>query len=325
MSKLTAATVRVGTFRKFSYRDLKPNPRNPRRIFDDAPLATLEESIRKNGILVPLTVYQEKNGQHYIIDGERRWRCAEKIETDSDNPQRVPVPANVVDPPEPIASMLYMFNIHNLRQQWELMPTALGLKVVMDELQETDDKKIAEITKLSEPKIRSCKILLTFPPKYQELMLDPNPRSRIKSNFFIEVYPVLDLYEKLPARCRAKMDRRQLTDHFLELYRRGSIPSVIHFRRILEAYDYLKGTEREDEFFFAAQTLAEQMDVSIRKLFDPLAADDKSVATAEALCRDFLHRMRQLKIAHTSKRAELRKILEAIKQHIEDLLEQLGD
>ncbi len=123
MSSKVKPQVRVGTFKEFSYDELKPNPRNPRRLFDEAPLATLEKSIRKNGILVPLTVSQEKNGRHYIIDGERRWKCAEKIENDPKHPQKVAVPANVVDPPGPIASLLYMFNIHNLREQWELMPT----------------------------------------------------------------------------------------------------------------------------------------------------------------------------------------------------------
>ncbi len=325
MSTHAKPQVRVGTYKEFSYRELKPNPLNPRRLFDEVPLATLEESIRKNGILVPLTVYQEKNGQYYIIDGERRWRCAEKIESDSKEPKKVPIPANVVTPPTPIANLLYMFNIHNLREQWDLMPTALSLKVIMDELGETDEKKLAELTQLSEPHVRRCKTLLSFPRKYHEMMLNPNSEDRIKANFFIEIQPVLDLYESLPARCRAKKDRDQLTEHFLQLYRKGKIPSVINFRRILEAYDYLKGTEREDEFHSAAQQLAEKTDVSIRKLFDPLAADDKSVANAENLCRDFLSKMQKLKIAHTTKRAGLRKILTAIEKHVQSLLTQLED
>src|SRR5687767_4944154 len=100
--------VRSGTFREFSYKELKPNPQNPRRIFDQAPLETLRESIRANGILVPLTVYLEKRTkQHYILDGERRWRCAEAIETDPVKPRKVRIPANVVDPPDPVANILW--------------------------------------------------------------------------------------------------------------------------------------------------------------------------------------------------------------------------
>jgi ParB/RepB/Spo0J family partition protein len=325
MSSHAKTHVRVGTYRAFSYRDLKPNPLNPRRLFDEAPLVTLEESIRKNGILVPITVYKEKNGQHYIIDGERRWRCAEKIETDNTDPKKVPIPANIVDPPSRIANLLYMFNIHNLREQWDLMPTALSLKVVIDELGEADEKKLAELTQLSEPNVRRCKTLLSFPPKYYEMMLDLDPGRRIKANFFIELYPVLEIYKNLPARCRAGQDRNKLTDHFLELYRKGKIKSVINFRRILEAHDYLKDTEREDEFQAAAQQLAESADTSIRKLFDPLVAEDKSVATAETVCQDFLSKMQKLKIAHTTKRAGLKKLLLAIEKHVQSLLTQLEE
>jgi ParB family chromosome partitioning protein len=93
-----------------------------------------------------------------------------------------------------------MFNIHNLREQWDLMPTALSLKVIMDELAEKDEKKLAELTQLSEPHVRRCKTLLSFPAKYHEMMLDPNSDNRVKANFFIEIHPVLDLYEALPAR-----------------------------------------------------------------------------------------------------------------------------
>src|SRR5262249_47496685 len=151
------------------------------------PLEVLMESIRNNGILVPLTVYQERTGQFYIMDGERRWRCAELIETDSANPQHVVIPANVVDRPRPVVSILQMFHIHNLRRQWELMPTALSLKIVMEKLQETDDKKLAELTQLSPPHVARCKVLLSYSDKYQKLMMASDPDKRIKANFFIEL------------------------------------------------------------------------------------------------------------------------------------------
>ncbi len=44
-----------------------------------------------------------------------------------------------------------MFSIHNFREQWELMPTALGLKVVMEKLETTDSKELNKLTRLSDP------------------------------------------------------------------------------------------------------------------------------------------------------------------------------
>ena len=68
------------TYIECRHGDLEPNPLNPRRIFDKYKLDVLEESIRANKILVPLTVFKSEDGKLYILDGERRWRCAVLIE-----------------------------------------------------------------------------------------------------------------------------------------------------------------------------------------------------------------------------------------------------
>jgi len=323
--------VRSGTFRQFSYKDLKPNPLNPRRIFDKAPLKVLKESIRANGILVPLTIYLEKrNNQHYILDGERRWRCAEAIELDPNDPKRVSIPANVVDPPNPVANILWMFNIHNLREQWELMPMALSLGALMKKLGESDERRLAELTKASEPQIKRCKILLFYEKKYHVMMMDADPEKRVKANFFIELHPVLDLYMSLPKDCRAGKSRNELIDHFLDLYRSGRIPSVIHFRRILEAHDYTIEEGKIDEikqerFHQAMRQISASRKLSIRTLFDPLTAEDKSIASAKSLCDQFLTDIRRLRIEHVQKRAQLRRALLAVQKYVSDLLIRFED
>jgi len=316
--------VPSGTFRQFNHDELSPNPRNPRRLFDRAQLEVLRDSIRQNGILVPLTVYQERNGKYYILDGERRWKCAREISTDPKGPKKVKIPANVVDPPSKVANVLFMFNIHNLREQWELMPTALSLQLLMKELKEDNEEKLAELTKLSPPNVRRCKTLLSYPAKYHRMMLHSNPEERIKANFFIELKPVLDLYDTMPKRVRGGKDRNGLIDHFLSLYKARKIPSVIHFRRILEAHDYLsEDGDHYDEFIGCLQTIATSKDYTIRKLFDPLIAEDKSAADAEKLCRDFLKQLKRLKISHTVRRSQLRKLLSSIDAYVSKLLSDL--
>ena len=57
---------------------LQRNPENPRLIFREDELAALQESIRNQGILVPLTVYADGR-RLVLLDGERRWRCAVKL------------------------------------------------------------------------------------------------------------------------------------------------------------------------------------------------------------------------------------------------------
>ncbi len=54
---------------------LAPNPYQPRRTFDQAALAELAESFKRNGIMQPLVVRQDGSG-FTIIAGERRYRAA---------------------------------------------------------------------------------------------------------------------------------------------------------------------------------------------------------------------------------------------------------
>ena len=54
---------------------IAPNPRQPRRCFDEASLRELAESIREHGILQPLSVQKSPEG-YVLVAGERRLRAA---------------------------------------------------------------------------------------------------------------------------------------------------------------------------------------------------------------------------------------------------------
>ncbi len=63
---------------------LFPNPSQPRFIFEDEPMLRLADSIRRFGILQPLSVRPSVNSDgvvsaYQIIAGERRWRAARII------------------------------------------------------------------------------------------------------------------------------------------------------------------------------------------------------------------------------------------------------
>ena len=55
---------------------LKPNPRQPRQYFDQEKLAELTESVRRDGVLIPVIIEDAGDGSFYIIAGERRTRAA---------------------------------------------------------------------------------------------------------------------------------------------------------------------------------------------------------------------------------------------------------
>ena len=56
--------------------DIKPNPHQPRRTFDEETLEELASSIRELGVVQPLSVRDMGDGSYQIIAGERRWRAA---------------------------------------------------------------------------------------------------------------------------------------------------------------------------------------------------------------------------------------------------------
>lgn len=61
--------------------EILPNPKNPRKTFDDAPFAELVASIREKGVLQPIIVRPlvddtTDRRKYEIVAGERRWRAS---------------------------------------------------------------------------------------------------------------------------------------------------------------------------------------------------------------------------------------------------------
>src|SRR3954465_3491402 len=56
---------------------IAPNPRQPRREFDEAALLALAGSLGERGVLQPVLVRPSTGGSYELIAGERRWRAAQ--------------------------------------------------------------------------------------------------------------------------------------------------------------------------------------------------------------------------------------------------------
>jgi ParB family transcriptional regulator, chromosome partitioning protein len=247
--------------------DLMPNPHNPRMLFDRVPLDILKTSIDKVGILVPLTVYWNENKKkHVILDGQRRWMCAKELELKE-------VPANEVSEPTLVQNIVTMFQIHKLREDWELMPTALKLEVLMDELNESNEKRLSALTGLDQAVVIRCKKLLSFPKKYQDQMLDPDPAKRVKADFFIELYPVSnDKFVKQ----QDWYSKDKFVDQMLDKYQNGSgaIKSVTDFRTVKQ---HITNACRAKKESLLSRKLREFMD-DRSKPVDHLRIDEADVS-----------------------------------------------
>lgn len=56
---------------------IRPNPRQPRQVFDEEDMAELVHSVREIGVLQPIVVRPLGNGFYELIMGERRWRASQ--------------------------------------------------------------------------------------------------------------------------------------------------------------------------------------------------------------------------------------------------------
>ncbi len=312
------AVVPAGQLRVLTVDEIKPSTNNPRLLFDPPQLLELKRNIAEHGVLVPITVYQPKGQKLFsILDGERRYRCVLDLTTEKHvgkDGKPISIPANIVEPPSMIAGMLYMFSIHNFRAEWELMPTALSLKIVMEDLGVTDNTALNKLTGLSERQIERCKTLLAFDERFQKLSLDPDPKTRIPSNFWIEALPVINLaVDKIPT--IKALGKDTATDKLVEKYRDNKIKSVVHFRRVMESYDLAEDNPAQEakvirrvEQFFLNPAL------ETRAAFDEFVVERKRVQSAIGACDSFIAQLRKFKLTYTTDDDERKSLRDALKQ-----------
>jgi ParB family chromosome partitioning protein len=85
LSALLAPTHENGAERESELREIpveliEPNPRQPRRTFDEGGLVALADSLRERGVLQPVLLRPVPGGTYELIAGERRWRAAQLAE-----------------------------------------------------------------------------------------------------------------------------------------------------------------------------------------------------------------------------------------------------
>jgi ParB family chromosome partitioning protein len=111
---------------------ISPNPKQPRRHFDEQALEELADSVRVLGVIQPVTVKLEIDGRYIIISGERRWRAAQMAGLET-----IPVYVREVDD-QTLHEMALVENIQ--RQDLNAMEVAISLQRLMEECSLTQDK-----------------------------------------------------------------------------------------------------------------------------------------------------------------------------------------
>jgi ParB family chromosome partitioning protein len=139
---------------------VRPNPRQPRRVFDDDAIARLAESVRADGIVQPIVVRDAGDG-YEIVAGERRWRAAQRAGL-----RTIPSMVRAADERE----LLILALAENLaREDLNPIDQARAYAVLADEL-DLSQTEIARRVGKSRPAVANTMRLLELPDDVLDLV-----------------------------------------------------------------------------------------------------------------------------------------------------------
>lgn len=299
---------------------IKPNPDNPRLVFREHEMNELLSSIEAVGIKVPLSVYVDKPSKYVLIDGERRWRCAKKL-----NLKEIPV---IIQPkPNRLENLLMMFNIHNVRLDWDLMPMALKLKEVQELLikegKAASPQELAAITGVSLSTVKRALELLDLPEKYRKMLLKeaekPKDQQKIKPDLFVEIHKSRNVIERYVPEFFDKVSKNQYLDSMIAKYLSGTINNVVKFRDISKIARAEKVGEDTSHIKPVLLKLIERENYSIEQAYKDTVESKYKMRDFATKAKSFLESLIQYKDGADFSQ-ELREELLKIKNGIEELL-----
>ncbi|EWT03856.1 chromosome partitioning protein ParB [Intrasporangium chromatireducens Q5-1] len=160
------APVPGAEFAEIPVAAIRPNPKQPRTVFDEDQLAELVHSIKEIGILQPIVVRRvtaaadgAENGVAYeLIMGERRWRASKEAELEV-------IPAIIKDTKDDdLLRDALLENLH--RSQLNALEEAAAYQQLLDDFGCTQEELAARIGR-SRPQISNTLRLLKLPPLVQ--------------------------------------------------------------------------------------------------------------------------------------------------------------
>jgi ParB/RepB/Spo0J family partition protein len=284
-------------------------------------MQALQESIEEVGILVPLTVFGKENGKYTLVDGERRWQCALRLNLKA-------VPVNIIaKPSSKVEYVLRMFNIHNVREDWKLMPTALKLKVILEEFHDKSDKEIAKITGITLSTLKRCKELLELPLEFQEMILKEEEKEvkkpQFSEDFFLEMVNAIRSIKKFHADIYDEHTEKGIMEKFVEKRAAGNIRNETDFRKIPKIIAAGRKGVSDARIEKTLARLIDNKDFTIDEAYKIAVPTIESVGI-EKRCSELIDSLNGLDMRLGSERKEnLSKLLKKLKRTIEKSLRNL--
>ena len=146
-------------FAEVSVSDVRPNPKQPRQVFDEAALDELAHSLREVGFLQPVVVRVASDGDGYeLVMGERRWRAAQQAGLDR-------IPAIIRETGDDVLLRdALLENLH--REQLNPLEEGAAYAQLLEEFGATHDELAKRIGR-SRSQVSNTIRLLNLPPAVQ--------------------------------------------------------------------------------------------------------------------------------------------------------------
>jgi ParB family chromosome partitioning protein len=138
---------------------ISPNPRQPRRTFDEEALDELADSISAVGLLQPVVVRAAGPGRYELIMGERRWRAAQRAGL-----TEIGAIVKQTQDDDLLRDAL-IENLH--RQQLDPLEEAAAYQQLLDDFGATHEELAHKVGR-SRPHISNTLRLLNLPPAVQK-------------------------------------------------------------------------------------------------------------------------------------------------------------
>jgi ParB family chromosome partitioning protein len=133
------ATAGSSSISEIALSKIYANPDQPRHTFDEEALNELAQSISEHGVISPITLRKDSNGQYMIIAGERRFRAAKIAGLTS-------IPAYIrTAKDEQVMEWALIENIQ--REDLDAIEIALAYQRLMDEYNLTQERMSERVGK----------------------------------------------------------------------------------------------------------------------------------------------------------------------------------
>lgn len=234
-------------FAEIPVKDIHPNRKQPRSVFDEDDMAELVHSVKEIGVLQPIVVRTstEKGGEPYeLVMGERRWRAVQAAGLDT-------IPAIVRDTTDDdLLRDALLENLH--RSQLNPLEEAAAYQQLLEDFGTTHEQ-LADRIGRSRPQVSNTLRLLKLPPLVQRRVA-ASVLSAGHARALLSL-PDAAAMERLAQRIVAEGMSVRATEEAVALYQEPATPTKNSIP---------KPNARHERLDYLASSLSDRLDTNVK-------------------------------------------------------------